>query len=211
MKVQNKKCSFPGTTPAAAEQGFSLVETIVAAVLLAIAATSAFTLFTASQTLFFQGRDKDNDQVAISQDLARIERLNRRFVCSQGSCDFIDTLSPGRINDPTEMEYTPPYPVGTYPPGADFNDKMKTFRDDICAVIPSEPSELVGEFKIKADAALASDPSAALPAGIERNISINPAAQETPPTPHAYVVIYTRNNQVLRRARLVPTVAGWCP
>lgn len=211
MKVQNSKCHFPITAPAAAEQGFSLVETIVAAFLLAIAATSAFTLFTTSQALFIQGRDKDNDQVAISQDLARIERLNRRFVCSQGSCDFIDTLSPGRINDPTEMEYTPPYPVGTYPPGADFNQKMTIFRDDRCAAPPSGPSKLVEEFSTKALAILASDPTATLPLGLQRELTINPAAQETPATPHAYSVIYTRNNQVLRRARLVPTVAGWCP
>lgn len=188
------------------DQGFSIIESVVSAVLLVIAATAAFTLFTNTQESFRQARQKDDDQEAINEDLARIESLNRRFVCIEGSCNFIDDED----TDPDEMGYTPPYPVDTYPPGDEFNNKMREFRDVRCDTPIGRPSELIVEFKNKLIGKLSP-----LPSGITREIDISAASLETPPTPHAYAVIYSRtiNNRelVLRRARLVPTVAGWCP
>lgn len=187
--------------------GFTIVESLVAGILLAVAASAALTLFSASQGMFRQSREKDDAQIAIREDLAIIERLNRRFVCLEGSCDFVaDTAA-----DPDEIGYTPPYPVGTYPPGSDYNSKMQVFRD-LCVVSPGSPSGLVDDYVLKVESKLQP-----MRAGITREISLESAGSETPVTPHAYDVIYrvtdptTGANRVLSRSRFAPTVANWCP
>lgn len=184
----------------AASAGFSLVEVLVAAVLLAVGATVALALFTAANQLFRRGQTTDRDQIAISSDLAEIQRRNRRLVCSNGSCVLFSSTT----SDPTENDYTPAHP-GVYPPGPTFDGQMALFRDR-CTQPANAASGLINDFKT---AAL--DTLPAMTNSISRSVDITSPATETPPTPHAYVVTYTKNGQVLRRLRLVPTVAGWCP
>lgn len=180
--------------------GFSLVEVLVAAVLLAVGATVALALFTAANQLFRRGQTTDRDQIAISTDLAEIQRRNRRLVCPSGSCDLFTSTTA----DPTENDYTPVHP-GVYPPGATFDSRMALFKAR-CTQPAGAASGLISDFKTKA-----LDTLPAMTNGISRSLDITSPATETPSTPHAYVVTYTKNGQVLRRLRLVPTVAGWCP
>lgn len=202
--------------------GFSLVEVLVAAMLLAISASAALTLFSVSEALFTQGKTQDDDQ-AINTDLAEIQQRNRRFTCMEGSCTLSDF-------DPNENQYTPIHP-GIHPPGSSFEQKQLFFagKEDsstaraipgLCSyyhparfpnIPPGTPSKLIEEFN---RIALSSLPP--MPPEFKRDIDINTPASETPQTPHAYVVIYSKkddnnNTQILRRARFVPTVAGWCP
>lgn len=195
--------SLLSCTPCRGQQhGFTLIESLVSAVLLVIGATAAFTLFTTSQEIFRQSRLKDSDQVAISEDLARVERLNRRFTCIQGNCE----LMPNSASDPNELQYTPAYePIGQYPPSQAFNDKMTIFTG-LCSTSAGTASGLATGF-----IAAAATELGPMGGGLDRVFDVSAAAQETPPTPHAYDVIYRRNNVVVRRARLVPTVAAWCP
>jgi prepilin-type N-terminal cleavage/methylation domain-containing protein len=180
--------------------GFSLVEVIVAAALLAISASAAVTLFSSSRLLFERSKAQDEEQIAINADLAEIERRNRRFACLAGSCSL-------SASDPDEREYTPDHPGGlptdsTY---ATFEAQMALFQSQ-CAQPQEGASDLLKSFKT---AAL--DTLPAMTEGVTRNYDITTASTETPPTPHAYVVIYAKNDQILRMARLVPTVARWCP
>lgn len=182
--------------------GFSLVEVLVAAMLLAISASAALTLFSVSEALFTQGKTQDDDQVAINTDLAEIQQRNRRFTCMEGSCTLSDF-------DPNENQYTPPHP-GVVPPGDSFINKRDTFFG-LCTQPQAGASGLLKEFKT-----MALDTLPAMTRGIDRAVDLNTPASETPQTPHAYVVIYSKkddnnNTQILRRARFVPTVAGWCP
>ncbi|MEB3275500.1 MAG: prepilin-type N-terminal cleavage/methylation domain-containing protein [Cyanobacteriota bacterium] len=206
---------------AANRTGFSLLEVLVAALLLAVGSTVALGLFTAANQLFRSGQTIDNDQNAINTDLAEIQRRNRRFVCNNGSCQ----LFPSSSADPTENDYTPSHP-GVYPPGTTFDSNQLFFTGreaplaspairGLCSFYhpvkypnlpPSEPSTLIQQYKL-----IALDSLPAMANGITRSVDITSPAAESPPTPHAYVVTYTKNGQVLRRLRLVPTVAGWCP
>jgi prepilin-type N-terminal cleavage/methylation domain-containing protein len=185
---------------AGTSSGFSLVEVLVAAVLLAVGATVALALFTAANQLFRRGQATDSDQIAISSDLAEIQRRNRRLVCISGSCDLFTSATA----DPSENDYTPAHP-GVYPPGEVFDDQMALFRAR-CTQPEGAASGLINDFKTKA-----LDTLPAMTNGITRSVDITAPAAETPPTPHAYVVTYSKNGQVLRRMRLVPTAAGWCP
>lgn len=177
--------------------GFSLVEVLVAAMLLAISASAALTLFSTSDILFTKSKTQDDDQLAINADLAEIQRRNRRFSCVEGSC----TLS---NSDPNEDQYTPAHP-GTVPPGTSFESKMADFSSR-CTQPQEQASDLVAEFETTALGTLP-----AMTRGITREFDISTPSSESPPTPHAYIVIYSKGNQVLRRVRMVPTVANWCP
>ncbi|MEY3462908.1 MAG: hypothetical protein RLZZ468_686 [Cyanobacteriota bacterium] len=179
------------------QSGFSLVEVLVAAALLAISASAAVTLFSTSQVMFSQGKERDDDQNAINADLAEIERRNRRFTCLEGSC----TLSG---SDPNEDQYTPAHP-GVVPPGATFDAQVEQFAN-LCVQPAGRASGLLEAFKTSA-----LDTLPAMTRRLTRSYDITTASSDTPATPHAYVVRYSKDGQVLRRVRLVPTVAGWCP
>ena len=184
------------------QSGFSLVEVLVAAMLLAISASAAITLFSTSEVLFTKGKIQDDDQIAINEDLALIQQRNRRFTCMEGSCVLSDS-------DPSEDQYTPPHP-GVVPPGDSFINKRDIFFG-LCAQPRAGASGLLKQFKT-----MALDTLPAMNKGIDRDVDINTPANETPQTPHAYIVIYSKqdsdgNTQILRRVRFVPTVAGWCP
>ncbi|MEB3275883.1 MAG: type II secretion system protein [Cyanobacteriota bacterium] len=189
-------------TGAWASAGFSLVEVLVAAMLLAIGAAIALGLFTAANQLFRRGQTTDRDQIAISSDLAEIQRRNRRLVCTSGSCDlFTNTAA-----DPKENQYTPVHPGLFSGPSFDTFTNQQTIFQARCTQPAGAASGLISDFKTKA-----LDTLPAMTNGISRSVDITSPATETPPTRHAYVVTYTKNGQVLRRLRLVPTVAGWCP
>lgn len=177
--------------------GFSLVEVLVAATLLAISASAAITLFSTSQVLFSQGKQRDDDQNAINADLAEIQRRNRRFTCMQGTC----VLS---SSDPNEDQYTPAHP-GVIPPGASFYAQMDQFAN-LCVQPTGRASGLLEAFKTSA-----LDTLPAMTRRLTRSYDITTPSSETPITPHAYAVTYRKDDQVLRRVRLVPTVASWCP
>lgn len=182
------------------QSGFSIVEMLVAALLLAISASAAFTLFSASQTLFKQDvKDRDAEQNAINADLAKIQLRNRRFTCMQGSCTLSDF-------DPNEDQYTPDHPDEVpLAPSDPFNAQMDEFVN-LCVQPASDPSGLLQAFRTTA-----LDTLDEMTSGVDRVIDIATPSRETPATPHAYVVTYRKDGQVLRRVRLVPTVAGWCP
>ena len=182
-----------------AQRGFSLVEVLVAAVLLVTGVTIATSLFTNANQMFNRSRTTDADQLAVNADLVEIQKRNRRFVCAQGTCDLFSNSQ-----DPNEDQYTPLHPE-VYPPGAVFDSQMALFQGR-CLQPSGSPSVLLSEFQAKA---LNSLPT--MGNGISRSIDITSAAAETPATPHTYSVTYTKGLQVLRRVRLVPTVAGWCP
>lgn len=221
------------------ESGFSLVEVLVAAILLALGATVALSLFTSANQLFRSSLTRDSVQIAINRDLAEIQRRNRRFVCTNGAvCGLISEDS----NDPTENEYTPNHPG--FPSAQSlidefntkqlqFTGKEKNLKDNavvgVCSyyhptkypeIAQSQPSNLVQQFKTKAldtlPSLLTDDKGIAIPSTkLTRIIDIQSASSESPRTPHAYDITYRQGVQqeapVLRRVRMVPTVAGWCP
>lgn len=181
--------------------GFSITEALVAALILVMGSVIALNLFTVATELFNRGRRIDDDQAAINADLAELQRRNRRFTCVNGSCSLI---SDATTRDPNENEYTPDHP-DVFPPGEDFNNKMLLFGQR-CVQPVQAASLLLTEFKTSA-----LDTLAPMNRDIERSIDIQAGANDSPQTPHAYSVTYSKNDQILRRVRMVPTVAAWCP
>jgi type II secretory pathway pseudopilin PulG len=210
--------------------GFSLAEVLVAAVVLAVGVTAAMGLYASADQMFKKGQTTDAEEIAINTDLVEIQKRNRRFSCVDGFC-----INSSEANsDPNETQYTPLHP--SYPwtevQYSDFKAKQVMFAGDPtttpaptpgrCSVnsvdfpniASGTPSSLVTEFKTTAldtlPATLIDEKSKPIP-DIVRSVDITTPAAETPPSHHAYIVTYSKANQVIRRVRMVPTVARWCP
>lgn len=165
--------------------GFSLVEIIVATGLMVIVATGSALLFMLSNRQSTSTRGRQEQQSAISDDIATIQRLNERYNCSSGSASCGISES-----DPGEDDY--------YPAGSSADD---TFDLDLCG-----SSDLLSNLVSAIDE---TDPPASFTAlGITRQ---SPAL-DTDSSSHRYTVTWLNSNdRPLRQITLVPTVANWCP
>lgn len=165
--------------------GFSLVELLVAAVVMAISSMGGTYLFNQaraiSQTL--------EQQFAISNELAVIRDHNDRYSCATIPC----SVQIG-VNPPNQNQYVPANP--------DDPAHTPTFRqlctvglaDNLISHINSTPKLTGSEITRRASTDLSSSGS----------------PSSTPP--QRYLVRWSgTDGRVLRQVQLIPTVAAWCP
>lgn len=162
--------------------GFSLVEMIVAAGLLAIVATGSAMLFILSNRQSSTTRSKQEQQAAISDDLATIQTLNERYTCSSGSCSIA-------ASDPDEDSY--------YPSGTSANS---TF-DGLCS-----------SGGLLSNLITAINGTAAPASFSRLGISRQTPSLDSDSSTHRYTITWVdTSGRRLRQTTLVPTVANWCP
>lgn len=176
--------------------GFSLVELIIAASLMLIATMVTISLFNFSIGQDKTARGKQEEQSAISQDIAAIESMNDRYNCSASSACTVSTTNPG------ENDY---YTSGT---------SASTVFDSKCS-----DGSLIDNLLTSINAR--SKPAAFTRLGISTTVSRNSTLYPDSGTvvdPNSekrylrYTVTWTNaSSQRLRQLTLVPTVAGWCP
>ena len=169
--------------------GFSLVELLVAGVIMVISSVAATFLFNqATRQATFISKSFEY-QFAISNQLAVILDHNDRYTCSTINCS-VQTAG----NPPNQNQYVPANP--------DDPTHSPTFRQ-LCAVgladnlishINSIPKITGNEITLHASTDLSS--------------SVSPSSLP----PHRYLVRWsTTDGRILRQVQLVPTVAAWCP
>ena len=166
---------------------FSLPEVMVASAILFASVVAAATLFNVTNINARLGEEKQDEQAAISEDLATIVQINDKFRCTSTS-----TCSSGS-NYPNENEYI----------SGDLGA-----LNDICSsdgsgsgfapLLVNTINNLAATQKLKA---LNITRSAEIPEPINAN--------NTPP--HLYSIEWRKDAIVLRQITLIPTVASWCP
>lgn len=163
--------------------GFSLVEMVIAAALMVIATIGGVAMFNYSITQNQSSRGKQEEQAAISEDLAAIQVANDRYSCSDPDACAVSSSDPG------EDSY---YAAGAAP-SATFNAACLdgTLIDNLITAINAQ-----------------SAPSAFSPLGISRSVAKTPSSAANY---HRYTVTWSKGSTPLRQMTLVPTVAGWCP
>lgn len=167
--------------------GFSLVEMMVAAVLMLIATAGSVVLFNYSISQNRSSRGKQEEQSAISEDLANIQTMNDRYTCSTPSSCSVTSSDPG------ENSY---YASGTTP-------STGTGSFDEACQNGNLINNLITAINNKAT------PTAFTRLGITRTVAktTNSAADYL-----RYTVTWTSStNARLRQITLVPTASGWCP
>jgi Tfp pilus assembly protein PilV len=164
--------------------GFSLVEMMIAAVLMVIATIGTVAMFNYGISQNSSSRGKQEEQSAISEDLADIQVMNDRYTCRDEQACAVDSRDPG------EDYY---HPTGTSP-SSSFNEACLngTLLDNLITAITTTAT-----------------PSAFSRLGISRTASktVNSEGRY-----NRYTITWTKTGGTrLRQITLVPTVAGWCP
>jgi prepilin-type N-terminal cleavage/methylation domain-containing protein len=170
------------------QSGFSLVEILVAAVIIGITGSALATLLNSSNTSFRSTRDANLLAESIDTDLANIKDVAFRMTCCSGSCTTEpNTQAPCSPNTvPGDQNYY-------FPSSAlDTNESAINTFTEKCSdgSLVTSLTSLIG----------ASD----LPEGITRSFDTSGAAS------HRLTVVYG-NSSEKRAYTLVPTVSAWCP
>lgn len=168
--------------------GFSLVELLVAAMLMMISTIGGTWLFNSATGQANAIRLTLRQQFAISNDLATLQEISDRYSCASGTCTAVLTGNP-----PNQDGYVP----------VDVNGTVDQAFLDLCAAGLSDG--LVSQINATPSADLINQ-------GINRTASHEPAGTSSVP-PHRVRVRWTddANGRTLRQVQLTPTVAGWCP
>jgi prepilin-type N-terminal cleavage/methylation domain-containing protein len=169
--------------------GFSLVELLVAAVVMAISSMGGTYLFNQATRQARAISQTLEQQFAISNELAVIRDHNDRYSCATIPC----SVQIG-VNPPNQNQYVPANP--------DDPAHTPTFRqlctvglaDNLISHINSTPKLTGSEITRRASTDLSSYGS----------------PSSTPP--QRYLVRWSgTDGRVLRQVQLIPTVAAWCP
>jgi len=182
--------------------GFSLVELMVASVLLVLSLTGTSVLFIESNRSSAAASLRYRQQALVDTDLARVRRLNDRYTCASGSCTSLGTAELGK-NDFF------PAPTST---AADGNSAAGDAFEALCNST-GLLTQLVAD--------IGATPAALTTAGINYTIDPNNQGQQTISefgtnvvrNLHRYTITYTNSTsgELLRRVTLVPTTVAWCP
>lgn len=168
-------------------EGFSLVEMMIAAVLMLIATAGSVVLFNYSISQNRNSRGKQEEQSAISEDLANIQTMNDRYTCSTPSSCSVTSSDPGE-NSYYASGTTPSTGTGSFDAACQSGDLINNL---ITAIDEKD------------------EPTAFTRLGITRTVA------KTTGSPASYlrytVTWKNASNARLRQITLVPTVAGWCP
>ena len=167
--------------------GFSLVEVMVASVILFTSVTAAVTLFNFTNVNARLGEERQDEQAAISEDLAAIVQINDKFSCiDANNCSSGSTY-------PNENEYIPGDPNGL---------------SAICS--PDGTGSGFGPLLVNAINNLTLAPRLK-ELNITRSAKIPTTINANNTPPHLYSIEWQKSSITLRQITLMPTVASWCP
>lgn len=166
--------------------GFTLVELLVAAVVMMLASIGGSALFNAATRQVNTIHQALTQQFSISNDLATVLELNDRYSCASGTCSADLSGDP-----PNQNNYVPDDP--------DDPAHTPTFRQLCAAGLANGLVTQVNATAVEAGP------------NVTRMASLQPAGSTSSATPHRYQVRWSSNGRTLRQVELIPTVAAWCP
>jgi prepilin-type N-terminal cleavage/methylation domain-containing protein len=186
----------PKSNSAAA--GFTLVEILVAAAIIAIAVGGVATTLTVGLNAFRGTRSGSDLETGVNANLAAVKDVAYRLTCCPGSCTAtqatVDASASCASKEPGTQNYYFPDPIVG-------NAAVDAFVDGPCAA-----TALGGSLVESLITAINSDSasSAALPAGVNRSFVTSGAGR------NRLVVQYTNGTDV-KSYTIIPAVAAWCP
>ena len=189
-------------SPAPSQQGFTLLELLMGAVLLVLAMGGvASSLQVAANTSRRSGHQSQLEAL-IDQDMAAIEALNDRFTCCPGSCTATTAtiqaaITSGSCSTATPRDYR--YYAPAQPSGA--NTTATTNFEAACS------SGAIATALVAAFPAL---PTPAAGANLSRS---TPELQDASAQRLRWTYTGSVGSQVVatRKVTLVPAAAAWCP
>jgi prepilin-type N-terminal cleavage/methylation domain-containing protein len=175
------------------QAGFTLVEILVAAILIALASTGVLVVLNSGNSAFRSTRDSSLLEEAIDKDLATIKDVAFRMTCCTGTCTIDESAISGSSTCSNvaagNENYYFPIPSGSSTDTAEITAFKAACNSN--GLINSLESAIIS----------ASDP---LPSGITRTFNKTEAIR------HRLTLVYTNDTQS-RSYTVSPTVAAWCP
>jgi type II secretory pathway pseudopilin PulG len=178
-------------------RGFSLLEPLLASVILVIVTAGTAMMLMTANRLSSKADAVDNIEQTIDSDLAALQRLSRRLTCCSGSClvqipSTYGSTKACAVNNPDDDRYF--FPQLDDPATANVNEPSAV--DNLCA--DNNNATFMTPLKTAID-------SIASPSGLTRTTTIQ--------ADHTLEISYnvTSDQQVRRVALIVPPMAFWCP
>lgn len=165
------------------KQGFTIIELVVSAVILALAASTAGVLVGVSNRSTITSREVAEASSAIESDIARIRTISESYTCCAGTCTSSPTASASCIGSLGDSSYYFPQQLAgitaftTLCSNGNLTNSLMTAIDSL-----PQPSGVTRANSVKEDA-------------ISHRLSIT----------------YSAAGGVNKVLKIVPTVAGWCP
>lgn len=190
--------NFRPSTPDQA-RGFSLVELLVAALIMAFSSMGGTLLFGEASRQASSIRDSLQQQFLISNELAVIRDHNDRYTCASGSCTVKLDGDP-----PNQEQYIPKNDPNAPTPYKAFLGLCDSgLVSDLITHINTPISQLVDPKVVKREAIL--DPASTIEV-VEGTTKTTKSV-----APHRYLVTWSAGGRQVRQVQLIPTVAAWCP
>mgnify|MGYP006282409917 FL=1 len=191
LELQTKAMQANHTgAPILDSAAFTLIEVLIAMVVIAVGTVGAISLFSSTIRQTYAERKEQEIEAAIARDILEIDRINRRLVCTAGSCSVL-------TSDPSENAY---YPDPTSSSGVSFFNSLCTNQ--------TLAAQAVGFVDSQAR------PTEFSTLGITRNPAAVESYTSSPSkTGHRYIVTWIKSGQAtpIRQITRTPTVAHWCP
>lgn len=186
--------------------GFTLVELIIAAILLAVVGSAAGILSNVATRSIINTTTTANSSSAIDSDIAQIREIAERYTCCAGTCTSNPTtistyISNGTCQGATNRDSTYYFPVST-------TDASRTNADAFAALCTNTNGSILDQL-VTDIGTYAPIATSLTPTGVTRNITKNLG---NPPT-NTLTITYS-NTALATTSRIVtirPTVADWCP
>lgn len=178
--------------------GFTLVEMLVATVILSLAAIGTLGVINSSTSQVRRSGEINELNTLIESDIAAVRRANDRLVCTNGTCSIA-------TNDPGAAGY---FPNTANQANVDFFVRLCGYRQE------ASPPDPVGVFNANAGFAnqlVANNLLPAVDSRLQREVTVDDSG-------HRYTVRYTRRGPdgttdptIRRQITLVPATVAWCP
>lgn len=181
------KTSHVLTIKAQQSRGFTIVETLVATVLIAIVTSMAAAVMSISNRSTVKSTTLSGAMAAIDNDISLVKTLAERYTCCSGTCttdatviDAATTKCEGSVGDSTY-----------YFPKAGNTTEITNFQN---ACTSGLTTNLVSAINALSQ-----------PSGVTRT-----AVDDDDATARRVMLTYSGTN-INRVVKIVPTVANWCP
>ncbi|MFM7314638.1 MAG: PilW family protein [Cyanobium sp.] len=201
--------------------GFTLVELLIAAVVMLLSTIGGATMFNHSTRQGVEINRRLRQQFAISNDLAAIHEMNERYKCNviADGCQAVrESPVGGQLPSPPNQNQYVPDDGPEDPSGG--KDQPVTGIDRILTPVDKSFRQLCAQgllYRLLPELSALNPDHDLVDVGVTRTVSLDPAssapgaATDSIP-PHRYRVDWKdRDGTLLRQVQLVPTVAAWCP
>jgi prepilin-type N-terminal cleavage/methylation domain-containing protein len=176
--------------------GFSLIENLVAIMVLALAVAAVAATMVYARSMFVGASTRNELQQLVETDLAFIRQANERLSCKSGTCELVAT-------DTTRSSYFPD--IGSDGAVNSATTAVITKLNNLCRGLGIDNTYT----SASSDGGFAWQLASSLPAAnsrISRTMIRESRGQR-------YNLVYTeaKTGRFLRVVTLVPTTVSWCP